>query len=433
MRLSSPSGYSIGFLTLCILGMGCGSSGSPDQGASGSAGASANGDAGASSGASSMAGGGVMAGNAGGSGASGGGDAAGNSGAGGSGGTGNPIPGTCAPPVDLDAPYARLSQTGCMDTSDPTKFGGLVIPYEVNSPLWSDGADKLRGMVLPAGKTIHIKDCAKEPALCTQGPADTGQWVFPVGTVMLKSFLFDDKLVETRLFVHHDDQTWVGYTYQWDEAQTDATLVPDERTAILFDTQQRTVSWNYPSRTDCMQCHNPAGGSTLGPDTRQMNRMVGGANQIDTLASKGVFDAIPTKPYLDPLVTPYAGQLGGPAAGSTAEQKARSYLAANCAFCHRPDGDFSALDLRFDTALKDTNGCNAAPLKGDNGVPTATILTPGDPTQSLLWVRMSSLPGAGRMPQIASYVVDQDGVKVVGDWITSIKTGTGALDCPAAQ
>ncbi|HEY1534739.1 MAG TPA: hypothetical protein VGF76_11990 [Polyangiaceae bacterium] len=331
-------------------------------------------------------------------------------------------PGECAPPVEIDAPFSKLSQTGCMDATDPTKLAARVIPYEVNSPLWSDSADKLRGMVVPAGKTVHVLDCALEPESCSQGPADTGKWVFPVGTVMVKSFLFDGKLVETRLFVRHDEQTWVGYSYQWDEAQTDATLVPDQRRAVMFDTGSRTVPWNYPSRTDCMKCHNSEGGSTLGPETRQMNRVVNGSNQLDQLASLGLFDRPPASPYQAALVTPYPGQLGSPPASATRGDKARSYLSANCAFCHRPDGDFPNLDLRFDTAFEDMHLCNVAPEKGDVGVPTATNLTPGDPMHSITWLRMNALPNEGRMPQIGTYQIDNDGVQLIGDWISAIQS-----------
>ena len=87
--------------------------------------------------------------------------------------------------------------------------------------------------------------------------ADDGKWVFPVGTVMVKSFLFDGKLLETRLFMHFDATTWVGYTYKWDEAQTDATLVADERVEVIVRTGQRTVTWHFPSRNDCLTCHIP--------------------------------------------------------------------------------------------------------------------------------------------------------------------------------
>jgi uncharacterized repeat protein (TIGR03806 family) len=332
------------------------------------------------------------------------------------------LPGECTPPVDMAAPLEKLSQTGCMDASDPTKFAARVIPYEVNSPLWSDSADKLRGMVVPDGKTVHVIDCALEPKACTQGLADTGKWLFPVGTVMVKSFLFDGKLVETRLFVRHDEQNWVGYSYQWDEAQTDATLVPDQRRAVMFNTGSRTVPWNYPSRTDCMKCHNSEGGSTLGPETRQLNRDVDGDNQIDKLKARLLFDQPLALPYQAALVTPYPGQPGSPPESATLDDKARSYMHANCAFCHRPDGDFPNLDLRFDTAFKDTQLCNVVPEKGDVGVPTATNLTPGDPMHSVTWLRMNALPNEGRMPQIGTYKVDTDGVQLIGDWITSIKS-----------
>jgi hypothetical protein len=133
-----------------------------------------------------------------------------------------------------------------------------------------------------------------------------------------------------------------------------------------------------------------------------------------------LFDVPVKKPYTPALIIPYAGQLGSPPAGATSEQKARSYLHANCAFCHRPDGDFPNLDLRMGVALKDMQICSVVPAKGDQGVPTATNLTPGMPMQSIMWLRMNAQPGAGRMPQIATYRVDDDGLKVVGDWITSI-------------
>lgn len=418
---------SLGHWGLIILVSGCGSSGASDVGAgAGSAGAGFAGSGGApaagapTAGDPGVSGAGATAGS---TAAGSGGAAAGGSGGAATGGSGGQIAtAECTPPANVDAPLEKLSQTGCMDPTDNKKFAARVIPYEVNSPLWSDNADKQRGMVIPAGQKVHIKDCAKET--CAQ-PSDTGKWVFPIGTVMLKNFLFDDKLVETRLFVRHDADTWVGYSYQWDEAQSDATIVPDGRRAVMFNTGPRSVPWNYPSRTDCMKCHNVAGGSTLGPQTRQMNRAVGGMNQIDALAAKSIFDKAPTAPYQEALIAPYPSQAGSPPATATIEQKARSYMEANCAFCHRPDDSdlgMVNIDLRITTTdLKDMHLCNAPPIKGDNGVPTATLLTPNDPEQSLTWLRMNSLPMEGRMPQIGTAVIDTEGVKLIGDWIGTIK------------
>lgn len=360
-----------------------------------------------------------------------GGSGAGNGGAGSSGSSGSSnnnsgsggqtAPGQCSPPTDINAPLEKLSLTGCMNPADKTKFAERVIPYEVNSPLWSDSADKQRGFVIPVGKTIHIKDCAVVPAECLDS-ADTGKWVFPVGTVMLKNFLFNDKLVETRLFVRHDEQTWVGYSYQWDAAQTEATIVPDERRRIMVDSGSGMVSWTYPNRTDCMKCHNLAGGFTLGPETRQLNRMVGTSNQIDTFKAKNLFDTPPTVPYQAALVTPFAS---APADDAALDKQARSYMHANCAFCHRPDDlDLGAvsIDLRLDKTLKQTNLCNAPAVKGDQGVPDATLLTPGNPSKSITWLRVNAGEDMGRMPQIGTYQIHTAGVKLIGDWITSIKT-----------
>ncbi|HEY2900845.1 MAG TPA: hypothetical protein VGL59_09740, partial [Polyangia bacterium] len=342
-----------------------------------------------------------------------------------------PVPGSCAPPADIRCPYPKLSQTGCIDSSPfsdakiPIKMASVVVPYEVNSPLWSDGAFKTRGMRLPATGKIHVKDCTKNPTecevldpntlKCCAPTADDGKWVLPVGTVMVKNFMFPDtsrpsgyKLVETRLFIHLDHKAevqgvsteWVGYGYQWDDAQTDATIVgslldgSDIGVSAVFHVAPtmgaatQPITWDYPSRLDCITCHTaitpattPTSGYTLGPETAQMNRIASGdtMNQIDKFAASAMFETAPAQPYKTALVAPYPGQSGSPPAGATLDQKARSYLHANCAFCHRPDGKWSGFDVRYDVPLKSTAICNALPGKGDLGVTGATLLTPKNP------------------------------------------------------
>ncbi len=338
-----------------------------------------------------------------------------------SGGSGGGV-GNCTPPADVFSPIETLSQTGCVDASDPRKPIARAVSYEVNSPLWSDSADKSRAFVMPAGSKIHVRDCAANPSDCPMGTSDDGRWDFPVGTVFIKIFMFDGKLVETRLFMHLNADNWVGYGYQWDEAQTDAKIISD-RTAVMFDTGTRTVPWTYPSQEDCLTCHNQASGSSLGPETAQMNRTVGGVNQIDHFTSLGLFDAAPSSPYKTALYAPYPGQLGSPPASATLEQKARSYLHANCAFCHRPGGTFSIFDLRYDTLLKDTKICNATIVKAPiASAPDKTLdMKPGSSADSVMWLRMKEVdPARGRMPQIGSYVADADGVSLVGSWIDSL-------------
>ena len=409
--------------------IGCG--GSPSQ-VTGAAGNGAGGGGGAGTGGAAAGTGGAAAGT-GGAAAGTGGAAAGTGGATGTGGStgGRPVQ-TCVPPADQSQPPSMLSQTGCVSPSDPKTLASSVVPYEVNSPLWSDGADKRRGMALPAGGTIHVVNCAANPAECPapRDRTDDGKWLLPTGTVMVKSFLFDGKFLETRLLVHFDETTWIGYTYRWDEAQTDATLVGTERDQVSFATGQRTVVWHFPSRRDCETCHVQGARFALGTETAQFNRVVGGVNQIDRLAAAGVFDAPVPKPYKAALVAPYPSDAGSPPPTATIEERAASYLHANCSFCHRPPQDVDCtsdpcMDFRFGLPLAERSLCNVDPSKNSLGITDAKTLVPGQPGRSLMWVRMTRPPDDdqgrhGRMPTIASYVVDQMAVDLIGSWITSI-------------
>lgn len=334
---------------------------------------------------------------------------------------------TCFPPSDKDAPAEKLSQTGCMDPKNPKVFAPGVFAYEVNSPLWSDHADKERGFFLPKGGKIHVLDCDKEPNKCLTGPYDSGRYVFPIGTVLVKNFMFDGKVVETRLFIHFDDSSdrkWIGYGYKWNEEQTEATIVPPAGDDVSFNTGSRSVDWHYPSRDDCMSCHFVGSGFTLGPEMKQLNRMVGGENQIDTIAKRGAFEETPSKPYPDAIATPYSGSWGQATAGASVEQRARSYLHANCFFCHRPDSNFPGIDLRYDVPLENTSTCNKVPERGLIDVDDGRLIVPGVPEKSELLLRMKSLTYKVRMPNIASNVVDDDAVKVVEEWIK------GMAKCP---
>src|SRR5450432_1287433 len=214
----------LGLAALLLL-TACGSSdsksGTADQG--GSSGAATVGGNGGASGSASAGSGGVA-------GSSGGGGGL----AGSAGTAGGAAVVTCSPPADVFSPISTLSQTGCVDPADPRKPIASAVTYEVNSPLWSDSADKARAFVLPPGGKIHVRDCAANASDCPMGTQDDGRWDFPVGTVMIKIFMFDEKLVETRLFMHLNADNWIGYSYEWDEAQTDATIVSADRVSVMF-------------------------------------------------------------------------------------------------------------------------------------------------------------------------------------------------------
>lgn len=289
----------------------------------------------------------------------------------------------------------RLSETGCMDPADPKRPGPALIPYDVNVPLWSDGSAKARWFAIPDGATITIDE--------------NGDWHFPIGSVLVKTFLVECRPVETRLFVLHDDGGWAGYAYEWNEEGTDAFLLATGKVRAV----EPGKGWTYPSRAHCMQCHTAAAGRTLGPETAQLNREIRWpdgrrANIVDTLAHVGMF-ANPPGPAANLPALP------DPFGDAPLADRARSYLHANCASCHRPDGSGQGdADFRWDA--EEMEVCGAEPDEGDLGVAGALLLAPGQPERSLVALRMRSL-GAGRMPPVGSAVVDEPGVELIEAWI----------------
>lgn len=305
---------------------------------------------------------------------------------------------TPAGPVQ-DFPRA-LSETGCVDPSDPTVPADAMIPYELNHPFWSDGADKSRWMAIPDGETIAVD-------------AD-GDLELPVGSMLMKEFVVDGHRVETRLFMHHEDG-WSGYTYAWRPDESDADLVNGSDAVDL----PSGGIWKLPSRAACVQCHTEAAKRSLGPELRQLERAVTWpqtgitANQPETFAHIGLFASSP------PTATALPALLGP----APLEDRARAWLHVNCASCHRPGGGTEALlDLRVTTPLGSTGLCEA-PVRGDLGIPGALVVTPGDPSLSVLSARIGS-EGAYRMPPVGTDLVDPDGQAVIDGWIA------GMTSCP---
>lgn len=297
-----------------------------------------------------------------------------------------------------------LSKTGCVDPADATKPASGLVPYDVSSPFWSDGADKERFIALPDGKTIAI--------------AADGDFDLPIGSVLTKTFSLGGKRIETRLFMRHDDGEWAGYTYEWNAADTDAVLLASSKTSHVGG-----QTWTFPSRSQCVSCHTAAAGHTLGLELGQLNRDFVYAqtnrisNQLRTLEHIGMF-AAPLGKGVE-AITAYPKPT---AVGSLEPRARRAYLHANCSHCHRPAGPGGGgLDLRFATPLAETKACGTVPTLGTLGVSNAKVIAPRSPATSILSVRTHALD-ATRMPPLSSRVVDVAGIAVVDDWITSLAT-----------
>jgi uncharacterized repeat protein (TIGR03806 family) len=295
-----------------------------------------------------------------------------------------------------------LSDSGCVDPNDITQpYSGLV-PYDINAPFWSDGADKDRHIGVPNGQTIAI-DAQDD-------------WEFPPGTVLVKNFRLNGRLIETRHLMRHPDGVWAGYTYEWNAAQTEATRVPIGKIEII-DGQD----WIFPDEAECLACHTVAAGRALGPETSQMNRDFAYPQTGRTHGQLETFDGIAmfASPLQgDPATLP---AMPDPMQDSAnIGERARAYLHTNCAQCHQPGGPTpTSLDLRYTTALANTAACDVEPQSGDLGINMPLIIAPGDSTRSVLVARMN-VRDLNSMPPIGSNVIDAAGVTLVTDWINSL-------------
>jgi uncharacterized repeat protein (TIGR03806 family) len=309
-------------------------------------------------------------------------------------------PGATTP---TDTVPATIRATGCVSATNPLLPATGLVPYAPNAPFWSDGADKERFMALPDGGRITVG-------------AD-GDWSFPVGTVLVKNFSHLGRRIETRLMVRHADGDWAGYTWRWNDAQTDAALVRGSDARDL----PGGLRWYYPSRAECLACHTTGAGRTLGLETVQLNGNLRyaqtgrTANQLATLDHLGMFAApLPAAPAMLP-------RLADPYGGAPAEQRVRAYLHTNCAQCHRPGGTGRGPgDFRHVTLPAMWGVCNVAPATGDLGVAGARLLLPGDPARSVISLRMRAT-GVHRMPPISSGVVDAAGVALFDAWVSSLR------------
>lgn len=325
-------------------------------------------------------------------------------------------------PDDSDVPMpALLSATGAFaNLSSMVPHAGLV-PYDVNSPLWSDNALKSRWIALPYDGT------AASPVI---GFAATGSWTFPVGTVFVKHFdlTIDERIgaqnpvrrLETRILIHNADGSYRGATYKWRTDNSDADLVSATTNEVITvtsaDGSTRNQTWLYPDPVDCMRCHTANAGRVLGVKTAQLNGTMvyhqpGNApdridNQLHTWVHLGMMDngvadsATGTYPALSRMVAVED-------ATASIQERVRSYLDANCAHCHRPGGEGTKFDARFDTPLAQQN-IIAPGSGGFNG------LIRNNATGSRLYIRDASV--AMPMPPLARNVIDTRILDAYSEW-----------------
>lgn len=300
---------------------------------------------------------------------------------------------------------------------DQTHLG--ILPYKPVSQLWSDGMHKERFMAIPHLEQVQLNDNA---------------WDFPQKTVLIKNFevITDEqdpqnnrKRVETRLLYKKGEQ-WHGFSYEWNEDGSDAQLLTGGKTKefniIDANGVPQKIQHLFPSRSQCIQCHTKASGGVLGLRTTQINsefRYPGSEvvdNQMRTLNHIELFAQNTPPPSKLP-------QMPDPKDTSASlEQRARSYLATNCAMCHQPNSSApTALDFRWQTKTQDMKAIDLPPQNGDLGIPDARIIFRGQPQKSILFKRINSRHHETQMPPLGTSRVDEHAAQLIRSWIESMK------------
>jgi putative heme-binding domain-containing protein len=317
-----------------------------------------------------------------------------------------------------------LSDTGLYSSAASIELAPGVIPYSINAEPWADGAVVNRAVAVPNQEKLGT--WKEDQILLGQR---RGALSFPKDSVLVKTLSLNvvsngtakERPVETQI-LHNEGDEWRGYTFAWNDAGTDASLVSaqgSERVLRVADSNapdgSRQKTWRFSARKECQICHTVRSGSVLGFKPSQLNRQhqYGDvvAPQLATLSHIELFSDPVAKS--DPIISP---------ADTTAslEQRARAYLDVNCSHCHgNGNAGTAQFRLQQELSLGQTGLLDSSVNQGDFGLLQPRIVASGDPYRSLIYYRMAKL-GKGRMPHIGSHVVDTAGLRLIHDWIQDI-------------
>lgn len=351
-----------------------------------------------------------------------------------------------APPTHLKFPR-KLSETGLFESARYDIPSPGVIPFLINSEMWSDNALAERFVGLPGNFTIQTG------ATNVWLYQSKNEWRYPTNAVLAKTLGLQDfdqpnhlRRIETQV-LHYDGLDWHAYSYRWNDEQTDANLVRAEGEEAMYDVKDSATpaggkrTWRFHARAECLRCHNPWVNYALGFTAPQLNRdiryqaghpvsssqpeqhkpapwpndVVITDNQLRTFSHLGFFDQ-----PLDERARPKFADLVSGSRDPSINDRARTWLHVNCAHCHREGaGGAVVTHFDFDTKLPEMKAIGHVPSQGTFGLVGAHVITPGDPYSSALYYRIMTT-GQGRMPHIGSKMVDVLGAKLIHDWITQL-------------
>ena len=345
----------------------------------------------------------------------------------------------------------KLSETGLFQSVMQHTPAPGVLPFSINAEQWSDHATAERLIGVPGSKSIRLHASARSiPDSQFSRATD-----YPLDTVLLKTLSLEldagnaasRRRIETQA-LHYNGRDWLGYTYEWNDEQTDAVLVDrngKSRSIQVTDPSapggQRTQTWKFSSRNECLRCHNPWSEYTLAFNVAQLNRThdFDGTrdNQIRTLKHIGLLEDViddqdqrhpiarqewPRTPEQLPKLTPPFD------VEANINLRARSYLHVNCSHCHRFNGGGSSyIYLQHDLSLRDTKAVGVRPTQGTFGIHDPELLAPGDPYRSVVYFRLAKT-GPGHMPHLGASMIDERALKLVHDWIRQLPVRSDDAD-----
>jgi len=309
-----------------------------------------------------------------------------------------PLPSQC---VGAAVPPSRLECTGLYADLASKQLAPGVETYTPAVPLWSDGAEKQRWVLLPPGTIID-----------TSNPSE---WVFPVGTKFWKQFIVGGKRIETRLWQKVRSDYWVHAAYAWND---------DESAAVQTgggDIPLGGGTYHIPTDDECEKCHRGRTEHILGFEEVELGLPGATGITLADLVNRGLLSA------------PRATSLTIGDDGTGAAAPALGWLHANCGItCHNGNSNAiaypSGLRFRLDaTQLDGRSSAGFDPLRTGVGVAVnapnwkgQVRIVPGDPDASLLYYLISHRGPGMQMPPIATRVVDEAHVALVRQWISQM-------------
>jgi uncharacterized repeat protein (TIGR03806 family) len=295
-----------------------------------------------------------------------------------------------------------------------------VTPYDINSVLFSNYAEKLRFVKLPGGSKARY--------------TKTGVLNLPAGTVIIKNFYYENdfrkpgkgrRILETRLLVH-EANGWNAYPYIWNDEQTEAfyDVAGDLKKVSYINVNGRRVNIDYiiPNKNQCKGCHirndkiQPIGLTAI-----QLNReyfyAMGTQNQLSYWQQHGLLDGLPALTTIEKMP-------GIDDRSASVELKARAYLDVNCGTCHHPQGPANTSGLFLNYAQDPTVelGIMKSPVAAGRGAGKNSFdIVPGKPHKSILTFRMQTNDPGIAMPELGREQVHKEGVKLIKEWIKSME------------